>query len=193
MNFGDALEELKRGGRVARAGWNGKGMFLFLVPGSTFRVNREPLLSILGEGTEVQYHGHIDMKTAQGYVVPWLASQADMLADDWSVLEPVAPVVLPEPGTVAVADDAALRQPPDWPAGMIGQMSRRMAEIERKLELEASARDEMALEALADAASNEQVRFLAKRHLRRRGKPVPGDAQQAAATLRALRFAPAEG
>lgn len=83
MDFGEALHALKNGQRVARAGWNGKGMFLFLVPDSIFTVNREPLLSIMGEGTQVQYHAHIDMKTAQGYVVPWLASQADMLAEDW--------------------------------------------------------------------------------------------------------------
>lgn len=75
---------LKQGRRYARNGWNGKGMFIFLVAGSTFKVNREPLLSIMGEGTEVQYHAHIDMKTAQGYVVPWLASQADLLAEDWN-------------------------------------------------------------------------------------------------------------
>jgi hypothetical protein len=83
FSFSAALIHLKDGGRVARAGWNGKGMFLFLVNGSTFKVNREPLLSIMGEGTEVQYHAHIDMKTAQGYVVPWLASQADLLSEDW--------------------------------------------------------------------------------------------------------------
>lgn len=88
MSFGRALDVLKAGGRVCREGWNGKGMFLFLVPGSTFTVNREPLLSIMGEGTQVQYHAHIDMKTAQGYVVPWLASQADLLSDDWCVVEP---------------------------------------------------------------------------------------------------------
>lgn len=86
MNFSQALDALKAGKRVQRAGWNGKGMFLFLVAGSTFRVNREPLLSILGEGAECQYHAHIDMKTAQGYIVPWLASQADLLADDWDVI-----------------------------------------------------------------------------------------------------------
>lgn len=86
MNFGEALSNIKAGHRVARTGWNGKNMFLFLVPGSVFKVNREPLLSILGEGTEVQYHAHIDMKTAQGYVVPWLASQADLLAEDWMVV-----------------------------------------------------------------------------------------------------------
>lgn len=83
MNFGQAIEHLKNGHKVARSGWNGKDMFLFLVPGSTFKVNRAPLLGIYEEGTEVEYHAHIDMKTAQGYVVPWLASQSDMLSDDW--------------------------------------------------------------------------------------------------------------
>lgn len=87
MDFGDAIRAMKSGKRVARDGWNGKGMFLFLVNGSTFSVNREPLLSIMGEGTQVQYHAHIDMKTAQGYVVPWLASQADMLSEDWVLVE----------------------------------------------------------------------------------------------------------
>lgn len=83
MNFSDALLVIKAGGRVARDGWNGKDMFIFLVPGSTFKVNRPPLLGIYPEGTEVNYHGHIDQKTAQGYVVPWLAAQMDLLADDW--------------------------------------------------------------------------------------------------------------
>lgn len=81
--FDTVITGLKQGRRYAREGRNGKGMFIFLVPGSTFKVNREPLLSMLGEGTEVQYHAHIDMKTAQGYVVPWLCSQADALAEDW--------------------------------------------------------------------------------------------------------------
>ena len=83
FGFGEALAKLKEGKRVARLGWNGKDMFVFLVPGSTFAVNRAPLLGIYPEGTVIDYHPHIDMKTAQGYVVPWLASQADLLADDW--------------------------------------------------------------------------------------------------------------
>lgn len=82
-SFSDALIHIKRGGRARRRGWNGKGMFVFLVPGSVFKVNREPLLSILGEGTEVDYHGHIDMRTATGQIVPWLASQSDLLDEDW--------------------------------------------------------------------------------------------------------------
>ena len=85
MDFSQALVQIKAGERVARSGWNGKGMFIFLVRGSRFTVNREPLLSILGEGTEVDYHGHVDMRTANGQIVPWLCSQTDMLADDWVI------------------------------------------------------------------------------------------------------------
>ena len=83
MNFGQALDGLKGGARVARAGWNGKGMFLFLVPGSTFKVSRAPLLGIYPEGTEINYRPHIDMRTVDGQIVPWVASQSDVLADDW--------------------------------------------------------------------------------------------------------------
>jgi hypothetical protein len=87
MNFGDALAAVKDGKRVRRSGWNGKDMFIFLVAGSRFKVNRPPLLGIYPEGTEIKYHAHIDMKTAQGYVVPWLASQADLLDEDWELAE----------------------------------------------------------------------------------------------------------
>ena len=87
VDFGAAIHALKQGKQVARIGWNGKGMFLFLVPGSTFQVNRPPLLGIYPEGTTINYHAHIDMKTADGTVVPWLASQTDVLAEDWLVVE----------------------------------------------------------------------------------------------------------
>jgi hypothetical protein len=86
MNFGQALESLKSGDRVARMGWNGKGMFLFLVPGSVFTVNRPPLLGIYPAGTEITYCPHVDMRTADGSIVPWLASQTDILANDWEVV-----------------------------------------------------------------------------------------------------------
>ena len=86
MNFSQALEQIKAGSKLARQGWNGKDMFIYLVPGSKFLVNRAPLNVIYPEGTEITYHAHIDMKTAQGYCVPWLASQADLLADDWCVV-----------------------------------------------------------------------------------------------------------
>ena len=83
FDFADAVRYLKEGRRVARAGWNGKDMFLFLVPGSKFAVNRPPLMGIYPEGTVVEYHAHIDMRTAQGTIVPWVASQSDVLAEDW--------------------------------------------------------------------------------------------------------------
>lgn len=86
MDFSEALLAVKAGKRAARAGWNGKGMFIFLVPGSTFKVNREPLLGIYAEGTEINYHSHVDMKTATGEIVPWLCSQTDMLAIDWGIV-----------------------------------------------------------------------------------------------------------
>lgn len=85
FDFGKALWHLKQGKRVARKGWNGKGMFLFLVPGSTFKVNRPPLLGIYEEGKVINYCPHIDMKTADEKVVPWLASQTDVLAEDWQL------------------------------------------------------------------------------------------------------------
>lgn len=87
LSFCLAVEALKQGKKVTRAGWNGKGMFLFLVPGSTFMVNRAPLLGIYPEGTEINYHAHIDMRTANGTIVPWSASQADVLTDDWSIVD----------------------------------------------------------------------------------------------------------
>lgn len=86
QTFSWALAALKGGSKLARTGWNGKGMFLFLVNGSTFQVNRAPLLGIYEEGTTIKYQPHIDMCTADGSVVPWLASQSDLLADDWEVV-----------------------------------------------------------------------------------------------------------
>lgn len=86
LSFSLALGFIKRGYKVQRSGWNGKGMFIFLVNGSTFKVNRPPLLGIYPEGTEINYHAHVDMKTADGQIVPWLCSQTDMLAEDWQIV-----------------------------------------------------------------------------------------------------------
>lgn len=85
MNFGEAIAALRAGKKVAREGWNGKGMWLVLVPGSTV-VAREgtPYGDALGAGANVTINPHIDMKTATGEMQPgWLASQTDMLAADW--------------------------------------------------------------------------------------------------------------
>lgn len=86
-DIGWAIGEMRSGQRVARRGWNGRGMFIFLVPGSRFQVNRPPLLGIYPEGTTIDYRPHIDMKTVDGTVVPWVASQSDLLAQDWEHVE----------------------------------------------------------------------------------------------------------
>lgn len=83
LTFSDALLLLKGGLSIARKGWNEKDMFLFLVEGSSFEVNRPPLLGIFPEGTRVDYHAHIDMKNADGQIVPWVPSQTDLLTNDW--------------------------------------------------------------------------------------------------------------
>lgn len=79
MNFGQALEKLKEGKKVARSGWNGKGMWLTLVNSQNYTVDavRSGSHSVLP---------WIGMKTADNCFVPWLASQTDMLAEDWEVI-----------------------------------------------------------------------------------------------------------
>lgn len=86
-DIGWAVKNMFDGEKVAREGWNGKDMFLFLVPGSQFKVNRHPLLGIYPEGTEINYCPHVDMKTVDGKIVPWLCSQTDLLATDWIIIE----------------------------------------------------------------------------------------------------------
>ena len=71
MDFGDAIRCLKRGQRVQRHGWNGKGMWLELqVPDAHSKMSLP----------------YIFMKTADEKLVPWLASQTDVLGDDWRVV-----------------------------------------------------------------------------------------------------------
>lgn len=90
MSFSEALYALKRGAKIARAGWNGKGMFLTLQDGSEVDgsfMRNENAKNFYGDG-KVRICPHIDMKAADGsYVVGWLASQTDMLADDWCIVE----------------------------------------------------------------------------------------------------------
>lgn len=92
MDFGDAIRAMKAGKKVARTGWNGKGMWVALTPGSTFpkefakdRHAAKHRADELAEAfDEITLLPHIDMRAADGsMVVGWLASQTDMLAEDW--------------------------------------------------------------------------------------------------------------
>lgn len=87
MKFGDALDALKDGKKVARSGWNGKGMFLYYVPEGQYPARTEIAKKEWGEYALVPYQAYIAMKTVQGTVVPWLASQTDVLAEDWEIQE----------------------------------------------------------------------------------------------------------
>lgn len=96
MTFGDALEALKRGAKVARSGWNGKGMWLSLsgAPKTCRSVSADALWSDNNAEFARENGGHvgvlpcITMKTAHDEILMgWLASQADMLADDWMIVE----------------------------------------------------------------------------------------------------------
>ncbi len=92
LDFGAAIAALKDGKKVARAGWNGKGMWLILVPGTPIANLKEdtPYRKAL-EVPQCEILPHIDMWTvnAQGRraMLPgWLASQTDMLATDWQIV-----------------------------------------------------------------------------------------------------------
>ncbi|MDH5572344.1 MAG: DUF2829 domain-containing protein [Gammaproteobacteria bacterium] len=89
FDFGQAITEMKSGAKVARAGWNGKGMWLMLVEGSTHAsISPTSAYGKQGLTESVVINPHIDMMTAQGFMQPgWLASQTDMLAEDWSIVE----------------------------------------------------------------------------------------------------------
>jgi hypothetical protein len=88
MNFGDALVLLKQGQKIARFGWNGKGMFIYYVPENVYPASGNKFGTMNGVFKDdlVPYSAYLAMKTAQDNVVPWLASQTDILAEDWVVV-----------------------------------------------------------------------------------------------------------
>lgn len=89
LSFSGALDALKAGERVARAGWNGKGMFVVLQRGypDGIPINRNTAEATgIPEGTVCRFLPYLMLRTVDGSFVPWLISQTDALADDWTVL-----------------------------------------------------------------------------------------------------------
>jgi hypothetical protein len=91
LNFGQAIEALKAGLRVYRDGWDGKGMYLWLLPAAMVKAEwcREAHLKEVAEknGGQIECLGSIRMMTADKKVLTgWLASQTDILAQDWNVI-----------------------------------------------------------------------------------------------------------
>lgn len=90
LDIGWAVKQLRLGLRVARSGWNGKGMYLAFQPGypegieinaNTAKATGQP------EGTVLRFLPYVMMRTAQGDFVPWLCSQTDLLAEDWALAD----------------------------------------------------------------------------------------------------------
>ena len=86
MNFGDALKELKLGKRLQRAGWNGKGLFIYLVPAACYPVQTGAAKEHFGEGSMVPYNAYLAIKNVDETVSTWVPSINDTLAEDWHVV-----------------------------------------------------------------------------------------------------------
>ncbi len=87
LTFGLAIEALKKGHKVARKGWNDKNMFLLIVRPNKYRIDFGEKDNFAIWSSEDNVLPWIGMKTADNKFVPWLASQADMLAEDWVIIE----------------------------------------------------------------------------------------------------------
>lgn len=97
MDFGEAIKAMKSGHKVAREGWNGKGMFIVYMPplylppyntADTARKVNDRTAKWIGTDTPLDSQGYIAMFTAQKKWQPgWLASQADILSDDWEIVD----------------------------------------------------------------------------------------------------------
>jgi hypothetical protein len=89
LTFSRALELLKHGKFVCRDGWNGKGMYLFLIGTDMSAAGIGGWTFTNGKNDNIALLPFIAMKTADNKAVPWLASQTDILAEDWHVVHSV--------------------------------------------------------------------------------------------------------
>lgn len=94
MRFGQAIAYARAGKRIARLGWNGKGMYVYMTKGRTIPLDKWTTKMPSQEPTEVEkergyviINDHLDMMSAQGErIIGWSATQSDMLAVDWYVV-----------------------------------------------------------------------------------------------------------
>ena len=80
MDFGEAIKLIKSGERLSRRGWNGKGMYVFLVKYDDYRLS-----DINRPESDYPVQSSLFMKTAQDMIVPWAPVQSDVLGEDWGV------------------------------------------------------------------------------------------------------------
>lgn len=90
LNFGAVIEALKNGKRVSREGWNGKGMYLWLLPKSEVKrewVKDPHLLAAFGDKDTLECGYCIRMRNAQGTIDTWHPSIPDLFAEDWQIID----------------------------------------------------------------------------------------------------------
>ena len=85
LNFGQAIEAAKQGKKIARKGWNGAGMFAYIVPANSYPAQTGVAKEYWGE-KPVPYRAYWALKTAQEDVAMWAPSGSDSLAEDWIIL-----------------------------------------------------------------------------------------------------------
>lgn len=84
MNFGEALESVKEGKRIARKGWNGKGMYVYYIPANSYKAITEVAREEFGD--MVPYNPYFAIKNVNNTVSTWVPSVNDCLAEDWYIV-----------------------------------------------------------------------------------------------------------
>ena len=85
MNFSDALECVKKGARIHRDGWNGKGMFVYYVPKGSYAPYTHIANELINNDGLVEYEPYLAIKNVKGTVSTWVPSINDILANDWNI------------------------------------------------------------------------------------------------------------
>lgn len=86
-SFGEAIELAKRGFKVARTGWNGSGMFAYIVPAASYPAKTGAAKQYFGQDALVPYREYWALKTAQNDIATWSPSGSDSLANDWCIVD----------------------------------------------------------------------------------------------------------
>ena len=85
LKFGRALEAIQAGQRIARTGWNGKGMFVYFVPPASYPAQTGAAKAYFGKDALVPYAAYLALKNVDGTVNTWAPSVSDALAEDWAL------------------------------------------------------------------------------------------------------------
>lgn len=87
MTFGLAVEAMKKGMKVSRSGWNGKGLFVYYVPPNSYKAQTGVAKQHFGDNAMVPYNAYMAIKNVNGTVSTWVPSVNDCLSEDWNVVE----------------------------------------------------------------------------------------------------------